>query len=236
MIHCLIIDDEQVAIDLLKIYMEDSPALKLVASFTNPLEGLKFAKENAAKIDVVFLDIHMEKLPGTALIGMLPSHIKTVFTTGFTQYGAEAFDLGAVDYLVKPYSFEKFSKTVGKLQALMANNAVSDTCFVSVDKKLFKITTDEVVHVEGQRNFLKFYLQNGTEILATSTFQEVEKYLKEPHFIRINKSHIVAFARISAVEGNQVRIQDPKRKAPNGVLLPIGITYRKHFFGMINRV
>jgi two-component system, LytTR family, response regulator len=235
MLNCVIIDDESAAIDVLTFHISNTPNLNLLFSNTDSIVGYNYVTANSEQIDILFLDIKMPKMTGIELKRLIPGNIKTVFTTAYSEHALEAFDLDASDYLMKPISYDKFIKSVKKI----SQNYISqkrDHFFIHVDKKHIKINIADVVHVEGYGNFLKIYCKLKPFYLSSNTFQEIEKYLVEPNFVRINKSHIIAFNSIQSVEGNSVRILIEKSDKNQEIEIPIGITYRKHFLEMMNRI
>jgi two-component system, LytTR family, response regulator len=236
MLNCVIIDDESSGIRLLSNYIEKTPILNLIHTNTDSIEGYNFIVENANDIDLLFLDIQMPELTGTELIKLIQEKISTVFTTAYKDYAVEAFELGAVDYLMKPIVYEKFIKCVNKIAAKIETKTKAEHFFVYIDKKLVKIQLNEVFYVKGLGNFLEIFLINGSKYLTSSTFEDIERNLKEPNFIRINKSYLISFSSILSIEGNEVRISRTKSNDATSLLLPIGPTYKKHFLGLVNRI
>lgn len=239
MLSCVIIDDEDHAIELLKNYVSRVPYLNLVYSSTNPIEGLSYIQANNP--DLIFLDIHMDELSGPQVVKMLKDKSKVIFTTAYSNYAIEAFEEGVLDYLLKPISFERFMKATQKaiyenIQAIPAQvvSPEKSSIFIKVENKgkMVRIKLDEIIHVEGMRNYIGFHTQNNGLILGLLTFKEVEDALPEPQFIRIHKSHIIAFDRIVGIDGNEVVIKTDKKETK----IPIGITYKDKFLSMINEV
>lgn len=235
MLNCVIIDDESFAIDILTHHIKATPSLNLFYSSTNPIEGYNFIMANSEQIDILFLDIQMDKMTGIELKRLIPNHIKTVFTTAYREHALEAFDLEATDYLMKPISYKRFIKSINKVNQIN-QRPKTDHFFIHVDKKLIKINTTDVIHVEGYGNFLKIYCKNMPMCLASNTFQEIEQFLLEPDFVRVNKSHIIAFSGIKSVEGNEVLLKIEVDGKIIEKSIPIGNTYKKHFLGLMNRI
>ncbi len=235
MLNCIIIDDESPAIEVLTIHISNTPGLNLLFSSTNPIVGYNFILANSEQIDILFLDIQMDKMTGIELKKLIPADINTIFTTAYSEHALEAFDLDAFDYLMKPISYQKFIKSVNKV----GKNQIKpkrDHFFVSIDKKEIKINIADVIHVEGYGNFLKIFCKISVMHMPTLTFISIEKYLKEPDFVRINKSHIVAFSSITAVDKDFIDLSyevDGKTKVEK---ISIGNTYKKHFMGLMNRI
>ena len=235
MLKCVIIDDEDFAIDIIKGYIEQIDELDLVFTTTDAIEGFNYIINNKEDIDILYLDIEMPNLSGDQLIKLIPTTIKTVFTTAFSKYAVEAFSLGAQDYLLKPIEqrnfLQSFTKISGNIIKLKTNSF-----FINVDKKLIKINTDEVIHVEGMKNFLGISCKQKRIYVCTNTFKEIEKYLIPPKFVRVNKSHIISFDSILSVEGNIVNILIETDLKTKEKAIPIGGTYKKNFISLINKI
>jgi two-component system, LytTR family, response regulator len=238
MLNCIIIDDETHAIDLLKNYIEKTPFLNLEFSTTNPIEGLTYI--NTHKPDLVFLDIHMDELSGPQVVKMIKGPTRVVFTTAYDNHAVEAFEGGVLDYLLKPISFDRFLQAAQKAITATTHNiedqpiADKTSIFIKVENKgkMMRIKYEDIIHVEGMRNYIGFHTQNNGLILGLLTFKEVEDTLKEPRFIRIHKSHLIAFDRIVGIDGNEVIIKTDKKE----VKIPIGTNHKKRFLAMINEV
>lgn len=236
--NCIIIDDEIHAIELLKTYVSRVPFLKLVYATQNPIEGLTYI--NTHKPDLVFLDIHMDELSGPEIVKLIKSPSKVIFTTAYDNHAIEAYNDGVIDYLLKPISFERFMRATQKAIGTdvpptnVEPLADKSSIFIKVENKgkMLRIKLDDIIHVEGMRNYIGFHTQSSGLILGLLTFKEVEEALPEPQFIRIHKSHIIAFDRIVGIDGNEVVIRTDKKETK----IPIGITYKDKFLSMINEV
>lgn len=236
--NCIIIDDEIHAIELLKTYVSRVPFLQLVYATQNPIEGLTYINTN--KPDLVFLDIHMDELSGPEIVKLIKSPSKVIFTTAYDNHAIEAYNDGVIDYLLKPISFERFMRATQKAIGtdFPPTNAEpladKSSIFIKVENKgkMLRIKLEDIIHVEGMRNYIGFHTQSSGLILGLLTFKEVEEALPEPQFIRIHKSHIIAFDRIVGIDGNEVVIRTDKKETK----IPIGITYKDKFLSMINEV
>jgi two-component system, LytTR family, response regulator len=232
MLKCIIIDDEDHAIELLSLYIKKTPDLKLVYATTDPLEGLNYIHKSEP--DLIFLDIHMDELPGTKLVKMLKNKSKVIFTTAHSDYALEAFEDGVLDYLMKPISLERFLKAVQKAteQAKEVNEV--NSFFIKGDSKgkRIRLKFEDIEHVEGMKNYVGFHTKAGKMHLGINTFSEVTKTLEEPLFVRIHNSHLIAFDSIHSIEGNEVLLNTQK-----GIKrLPIGLSFKEHFMGMVNEL
>jgi two-component system, LytTR family, response regulator len=236
--NCIIIDDEIHAIELLKTYISRVPFLKLVCATQNPIEGLTFI--NTHKPDLVFLDIHMDELSGPEVVKLIKGSTKVIFTTAYDNHAIEAYNDGVIDYLLKPISFERFMRATQKAISdnVEPSNAApladKSSIFIKVENKgkMVRLKFEDIIHVEGMRNYIGFHTQNNGLILGLLTFKEVEESLPEPQFVRIHKSHIIAFDRIMGIDGNEVIIKGEKKE----VKIPVGITYKEKFLSMVNEV
>lgn len=236
--NCIIIDDEIHAIELLKTYVSRVPFLKLVYATQNPIEGLTYI--NTHKPDLVFLDIHMDELSGPEVVKLIKSPSKVIFTTAYDTHAVEAYNDGVIDYLLKPISFERFMRATQKAIGTdvpptnVEPLADKSSIFIKVENKgkMLRIKLDDIIHVEGMRNYIGFHTQSSGLILGLLTFKEVEEALPEPQFLRIHKSYIIAFDRIIGIDGNEVIIKTDKKE----IKIPVGITYKERFLSMINEV
>lgn len=236
MIKCIIVDDKPLAIDILKHYIEKAPFLELTFSTTNPLEGLE--KIIAGEVDLVFLDIQMPELTGLQFIKIIKDRCLVIFTTAYAEYAVEGFENDAVDYLLKPISFERFYKAAEKaefvLNALKNNNkqplklvqeAEKNHIFVKTEYKLVRINTAEIIYIEGMQNYVIIYTTKE-KIISLQTMKKTEEQLPSSQFVRIHKSYIVAINKINSIERNRIQIADQN--------IALGETYREAFYNAIN--
>ena len=229
MIKCIVIDDEQPAIDIMKHYISKTPELDLVGTFNNPLVGMQEIKKKNA--DLVFLDIQMEEMTGLEVMNIINENVKVILCTAYPQFALEGFDLDAVDYLLKPISFDRFSKAVKKVLATIPNSSSinnldtldEDHIFVkTVQKgKLIKIYFKDVDYIEAMGNYITFH-QGKNKIVAYSTMKDLEDILPLHTFMRIHKSYIVALPKISMIENGFVVLG-------NGHRISIGSNYKEVF-------
>ncbi|GGG29034.1 LytR/AlgR family response regulator transcription factor [Hymenobacter glacieicola] len=237
---CAILDDEPLALDLLADYCAQVPGLELKGQFDDALAGLAFLQDNP--VDVVFLDIHMPRLTGVQLAQLLPQPgPRIVFTTAYDQYAVRSYELNAVDYLLKPIAFERFVQAVQKVRQqlttpaappVVATPATStevhpvapDAMFVKNEHRLQRVAFDDILYIEGMKEYLMIYTSTG-KVLTLQSFRRVEEVLPADRFARIHKSYLVALSRIEHVERGKVQVA--------GRLLPIGDTYRDSFTNLI---
>jgi DNA-binding LytR/AlgR family response regulator len=227
---CIIIDDEKHAIDVLEHYVRQIPSLRLLASFTNPLDALPFL--NTTIPDLLFLDIQMPEISGLELIKTLPPQIRIILTTAYSEFVTEGFELEVTDYLLKPVPFPRFLKAVQRAQQSLPSTSVKeqadddadDYFFVKTELKgrMLKINFRDIDYIEGERNYVSIY-HNGTRTMALLNMKDLEDRLPPRYFMRIHKSYIIAVEKIVAIEGNMVYLRGIKEQTI------LGNTYRAAF-------
>ena len=243
MINVIIVDDEPLALDVLETYIEKIPDLNLVTKCSNALEANAALKEH--QIDLMFLDIQMPQLTGVDFLRTLASPPKVIFTTAYANYAVEGFELNAVDYLLKPISLDRFMKAVNKAQEqinLEKNDGAAatvsspapkdgeDFIFVKADKKLVKVNYNDIVYIEGLKDYVIIRL-NTSRIITLQTMKSLEEKLPAYIFKRIHRSYIVNIKKIQAVQGNMVEVIE--KNVPKHI--PIGKNYREDLLAIINK-
>lgn len=223
-IHCLIVDDEPIAREIIKAYCSHLPMLHIVASVGNALEAKTILQTQ--KVDLLFLDINMPVLNGISFLKTLKHPPQVIFTTAYKEYAVDAFDLAACDYLLKPFSLERFIVAVDKVFSPLAPNGGNtptkneDYLFLKADGKIYKILHDELLFAEAQGNYTKVVTTQHT-LLPSMTFSSFEELLPPTLFLRVHRSFLINKARITHIEGNRVFIQSHE--------IPIGSSYREGF-------
>ncbi len=242
MINVIIVDDEPLAQDVLETYIEKVPELHLVKKCGNAFEANEVLKNN--QIDLMFLDIQMPQLTGIDFLKTLSKPPLVIFTTAYPNYAIEGFELNALDYLLKPISAERFMKAVNKateqLELQRKETPVAmghtpeedntDYIFVKADKKLVKINFDEIIYIEGLKDYVIIRLEN-TRVITLQTMKSLEDKLPMGMFKRIHRSYIVNINKISAIVGNMVEVME-KGQAKH---LPVGKNYRDELLDMVNK-
>lgn len=223
----MIVDDEPLSQDVIETYIKDFPLVTLVRKCSNAIEALEALKQE--NIQLIFLDIKMPSLSGINMLKSMPSPPCVIFTTAYAQHALEGFELNAVDYLLKPFSFERFVQAVNKacqkieLEALATGirqgNDQQDFIVVKADKRLHKIDFDDIVYLNSIGDYLKIFLKAGKVIVTNETLKGLEANLPSSLFVRIHKSYIISVKSIQYIEGNQVMIGETS--------LPIGLTYKE---------
>jgi len=223
-LQCIIADDEPIARQILENYIESLSNLEIVASCKNAFEVMEVLQEQ--KVDVLFLDINMPKLSGLSLLKTIQQKPKVIITTAYPEHAIEGFELSVTDYLLKPFSLERFLQAVNKVQqnpqALLKTSSEEreediKSIFVKSDKKIIKLDFDDITHIEAYGNYIKIYSQNMV-LTPKTLFDFLEKL--PSNFLRIHKSFAINFNHLKLLDGNQVLLQ-------NGTKLPIGKSYRK---------
>jgi DNA-binding LytR/AlgR family response regulator len=216
MIKCIAIDDEPLALEVIKDYASKTPFLDLKATFVNTQSALKFLLEN--EIELVFLDIKMPDISGLDFAKMIGNR-KIIFTTAFAEHAVEAFTLDVSDYLLKPISFNRFLISCQKVYEKVYSSlpAVSHI-FVKDGYNLIKVNLDELDYIASEGNYLTFF-ESGKKTLSRMTFNDAFEILPIGKFLRTHKTHVVNLAKITVVEKNSLKLQ-------NGIELPIGPNYK----------
>tara|TARA_R110002050_G_scaffold204522_4_gene340168 strand:+ start:90915 stop:91631 length:717 start_codon:yes stop_codon:yes gene_type:complete len=213
-VKCLIIDDEPLAINIIKNYLEQIEDFEIINSFSNAIDGLNFLKKDDS-IDVIFLDINMPVLDGINFIKSLDNPPLLVITSAYDEFAIETYELDVLDYLVKPIEFPRFMKSLNKInKRLDSNQKVPHDSgkerlfiFVKIDKKkMKKIFLDEILIIESLKDYLKINTLTGKYIVH-STLSDFTNLLPSRDFIRIHRSYTIAIDKIDAVEGNSVEIE-----------------------------
>jgi two-component system LytT family response regulator len=223
-IKCVIIDDEPLAIKVLLNYFENFSEFEIIGTFNNSLEGLDFINTNT--IDAVFLDINMPIMTGFELISLIENKTKIVITTAFREFAAESYDLDVLDYLVKPIPLPRFIKCIHKIETeyhlknniKTENHRVEPHIFIKVDKKMVKINIDEILFIEGMKEYIKVVTLEKTYITHKSLTSLTEE-LPSERFMRIHKSYTIALNKVKSIEGNRIQILS--------YTIPIGRNYSK---------
>jgi DNA-binding LytR/AlgR family response regulator len=221
---CLLVDDEPLAIEVLQSHIDSVEQLEVVGTCNSAFKAMEFLKENP--VDLIFLDIQMPKLTGTAFMKTLQSPPKVIFTTAFKEYAADAFELNAIDYLLKPISLERFLRAINKLPNINLGEAQnkqeladnSGFTYFRADRKMIKLFYDEILYIESIKDYIKIFRDGNNPILVKQTISATEDMLPKNLFLRIHRSFIVSIKKISAYTYYDVEIGKTE--------IPIGRLYR----------
>jgi DNA-binding LytR/AlgR family response regulator len=231
--NVIIVDDEPLALEVIETYLENFPELILKGKCANAIEAFE-ALENE-HIDLMFLDIQMPQISGIDFLKSLKNPPKVIFTTAFSNYALEGFELNVVDYLLKPFSLERFSKAVQKFKEIYLMNEKSitpeieelpDYIFVKADKKLIKVHFEDIFFVEGLKDYVMLHTPSG-RIVTLQTMKSLEEKLPSDTFIRVHRSFIVNLKLIELLESNSLIVKKKK--------IPIGKNYKDELFNIINQ-
>jgi two-component system, LytTR family, response regulator len=224
---CIAVDDEPLALEKVVSFIESLPLLKLEAKFDRSVEALAYL--SAHKTDLLFLDIQMETMTGIDLLAALPDRPQVILTTAYNEYALKGYEFEVCDYLLKPYSFERFAQAVNKASKRIAEKApemkdVPDFIFVKSDYRLVKIMLSDILYIEGMRDYRCIHTPSG-KLLTDQTFGSFEEQLPASRFARIHKSYLVSLSNIESIEKHRVKIGKE--------LLPVSESYRARFYARI---
>ena len=225
-LNCLLVDDEPPALKILEKYVAAVGQLKLVGSCNNAFKATEILQRE--DIDLLFLDIKMPQLSGISFIKTLPNPPKVIFTTAFKEYAVDAFELDAIDYLLKPFSFERFMKAVNKVifsdVQVQEDPPLSNTeafLYFRADRKMVKVFLEDILYVESLKDYVKIHRRNQSPLIVKQTISNVEEMLPSHAFARIHRSYLVSLKQITAYTSKDVEIGQ--------VELPIGRVFSQQF-------
>jgi DNA-binding LytR/AlgR family response regulator len=224
MLSCIAIDDEPLALEVIKKYIAKIYFLELKGSFTDPVEAKRVIE--SSQIDILFLDIQMPDLNGIELSRMIGSkNTAVIFTTAFSEYAVEGFNVDAIDYLLKPIEYDRFLKAVYKAKEYidyLNNQEMQDGyIFVKSDYQMVKVNLKDILYIEGLDDYIKIFLPHRS-ILTLMTLKTITQKLPSKEFLRVHRSYIVPISKIENVSKSKIRIADRE--------IPIGVSYSESFF------
>ena len=233
---CLIVDDEPLALDVLENYIHKVPSLQLAARCSNAIEALSRLRKH--DISILFLDIQMPEITGLEFLKSLKNPPCVIFTTAYSEYAMDGFNLDAVDYLLKPISVDRFLKATNKAVAQLSptkskkdtassnHENESDFIFVKSDKKIVKIGMGEILYIEGLKDYVMIFTPAG-RVITLQTMKNLEEKLPADKFIRIHRSFIISLDRVKSISNNSVDV--------SGKQIPIGKLYRDAFMKVVEK-
>ncbi len=225
-INCIIIEDEPLALERTKSYVLQLPFLNLISTFENGINALDFLKNN--KIDLIFLDINMDELSGIQLLECVKTPAEVIITTAHNEYALKGYELNVTDYLLKPFTFERFLQAVDKVQNnLVKSNNIYEKkfIFVKTEYRLEKIFLNDILYIEGMRDYRRIHT-NEKKIMTLQTFKDLELEIPQSIVCRVHKSFMISLDKIESIERDRIKIKD--------VLIPISETYKKEFISLIS--
>lgn len=228
-LRCLIVDDEHFAISLLEKFVADTPGLEIAGTSRSPVRAIELLQSEP--VDLLFLDIQMPIMSGTNLLRSISRVPVTIFTTAYPQHAAEAFELDAADYLLKPFSFERFTHAVEKARAILRQRAAETpdtpqgTLIVKADRAWVKIPFGDIRYIEGWKEYVKIFIEKE-KMVTLESLNNLEATLPESHFLRVHKSFIVAKNRVQKMEGDALVLMDGSR-------IPVARARKKEVVGAL---
>ena len=228
-ISCIAVDDEPLAVKKISAYIQKTPFLELVAECRSAFEAMEII--NSRAIQLIFIDINMPELSGLEFVKSLTEKSYVVFTTAYSEYAVEGFQVDAADYLLKPITYSSFLKAANKVKNLIDLTAYSQResprttpghLFVKSDYKLIRIELDHIIFIESQHEYIKIYLINSDPVVTQLSMKTIEEQLPTNHFMRVHRSFIVSLKQISVVERNRI-VFDGK------IYIPVSDQYKEKF-------
>lgn len=229
-INCIIIEDEPLALERIKRFCGRIPFLNLLATFYYGEEAVVFLQKNPPAVDLIFLDIHIGRLSGIHLLELVKPGCEVILTTAFDQYAIKGYDLQVTDYLLKPFTFERFSQSVEKAKkAIDAKTAIGDRrfIFIKTENRKEKVFLDEILYIEGMRDYRRIHTAEK-KIMTLQTFGELEKEIPSTIIARVHKSFMIAVNRVTAVYKNKVML--------GATEIPVSETYKANLAALPNRL
>jgi len=227
MIHAIAVDDELPALSLLENFCKRVDFIELQKVFNKPNEALRYLQQ--FPVDLIFLDINMPALTGIDLYKSIWQNTMVIFTTAYSEYAVEGFNLNAVDYLLKPFTFERFMQAVNKAKtaAKIADDQKEKYLFIRADYSLIKIVTEDILFIEGLDDYLKIHIQNDKPVIARMTLKNILEKLPSADFVRVHRSYVVPFSRIKSVRNKIIYIENEE--------IPVGNSYEENFLKLFNK-
>lgn len=227
-LRCLLIDDEPPALKLLATYIASINALEIVGQCRNAIDAVGILQQKT--VDVIFLDIKMPRILGTEFLKNLSHPPKVIFVTAYREYAIDGFELDAVDYLVKPVSFERFFKAIIKLNRLMGYESISVASsetnnaaafvYLKVDKDMKKVFVNEIEYIESWKDYVMVYFTGGKHFLVKQSITAMENLLSEHKFMRIHRSYMISMNKVSSYNSVSVHLHSKE--------VPVGRLYKQH--------
>jgi DNA-binding LytR/AlgR family response regulator len=224
MIKAIALDDEILALKIIENYAEKIENLSLEKIFNTQSDAQKYL--NKFPVDLIFLDIEMPSKNGMDFYKSISQHTKVIFTTAYSEYAVDAFSINAIDYLLKPFSFERFKNAVEKVKINPENDSIKHLS-IRADYKLHKINFDEIQLIEGLDDYIQIHLKNHSKITARSSMKSILEKLSEKDFIRVHRSYIVPVESIRAIVNRNIHI--------GNFIIPIGETYKDDVMKIVSK-
>ena len=219
---CIIIEDQAPAQRVLKKYISDIGSLELKETFSDAIQALDYLKVNA--IDLIFLDIHLPKISGIDFLKTLSHPPAVILTTAFSDYAVQSYELNVVDYLLKPFSFDRFASAVSKVDVSTEHQLIKNSLdfFIKSGYDYIKTNSDDVLYIQSDMDYTELHLSDENKLLSNDTLSSWEEKLNSFQFIRVHKSYLVNLSKVLKVSGNQITLE-------NNAAIPIGRAYKDGF-------
>jgi len=231
-IHCLLVDDEPMAIDILKTHLSKIDKVNIVGTCSNATEAFNLI--SIEQIDLIFLDINMPGISGISFAKTINSSIKIIFTTAYREYAVDGFDLHAVDYLLKPISYERLLDAITNYSTvhqkssseILENEEAFHFIFIRVDRRMVKLIFEDILYIESLSDYLKIHLQNKEVLVVRETITNISEKLPSQEFLRIHRSFIINTSKIDSYNNEEILIE--------GRSLPLSRSYKEQVLNYLN--
>ncbi|MCB0741974.1 MAG: response regulator transcription factor [Chitinophagaceae bacterium] len=233
MMNCLVIDDEPLAVDVIAGYIQKVDTLHLSGTYQNPVDAILHLQKE--KIDLIFLDIQMPELSGLQFMNLLQNKTQVIIVSAYNEFAVQGFEQDVTDYLLKPVSFERFLKGIEKAfrqieistkDENIENVTTNDFIFVRADNKFIKVNFNDILFIEGLRNYISIYTAENKRIVTLQNMKTLEEVLPASQFIRVQKSYIVNLQKIETIERQRIYMGEH--------VIPIGESFSSRFFSIIS--
>lgn len=232
-IKCVAIDDEPLAIKQVCSYIEKTPFLELISTFNSALKALEYVSKN--EVNLIFLDIQMPDLTGIEFAKIISHNTRIIFTTAYQQFALDGFKVDAVDYLLKPFSYDEFLNSANKAlkyfelreKADNKNNTSDDFLFVKADYKIRKINYNDILFIEGLKDYVRIYTENEKPVMSLISMKSLEEKLPQSTFMRVHRSYIVNVEKIKIIERSRIIFGDKQ--------IPVSEGYKDEFQKFVNK-
>ena len=230
-IQCAIIDDEPLAAGLLESYVKKTPFLNLIGCYTSAITAMKDLRDRPAQL--LFLDIQMPELSGIEFARILPKDTRIIFTTAFPQYAIDGYRVNAVDYLLKPVSYEDFLRSTDKVVDWIVSTQKQDAyradrfMYVKSEYKLQRVFLDDILYIEGLKDYVRIHLKNGEKVMSLMSMKKIEDYLPHPEFLRTHRSFIVRMPEVRTIDRFRIVFDE--------VFVPISDNYKEDVLQYLDR-
>ena len=222
MIHAIALDDEPLALVVIKAFCGKTEGIKLEKTFTDPAEAMKHLRKYP--VDLLFLDVRMPTMSGIEFYKSVKQDTMVIFTTAYSEYAVEGFDLSAVDYLVKPIQYDRFLQAVKKAEEFhnflhRKEDTANQYLFLRIDYSLVKLAISDIIYIEGLDNYMKIYVHNGKPLIVRMSMKAMTEKLPPQQFVRVHRSYIVSVPNIVSIRNKQIQV--------GGEQIPIGVNYEE---------